>query len=321
LNYLITGGAGFIGSNMASFLIKKGHNVIVLDNLSTGKKIFINELLKEENFKFILCDLLNKDLLNSVFENHIDFVYHFAANADVRFGLNQPGKDLEQNTIATYNLLEAMRVNKVKKIAFSSTGSVYGETNVFPTPEDAPFPIQTSLYGASKLACEALISAYCEGFGFRGYIYRFVSILGQHYTHGHVYDFTKSLIENPNKLNVLGNGLQQKSYLNIFDCVRAMYLIEGSSNEKICIYNLATPELINVNQSIKFISELMKVDPKISYGKEDRGWVGDNPKIFLDIKKVVSLGWQPKFTIKDSILQTASWLLANKWVYNSRETK
>src|SRR5262249_8532807 len=152
-----------------------------------------------------------------------DMVFHFAANADVRFGTEHPRKDLEQNTIATFNVLEAMRANSVGRVAFSSTGSIYGEPAVFPTPEGAPFPIQTSLYGASKLAGEGLIQAYCEGFGFQAYIFRFVSILGERYSHGHVFDFYRSLRENPRELRVLGNGRQRKSYLYIHDCLDAIF--------------------------------------------------------------------------------------------------
>src|SRR5262249_54570563 len=148
-----------------------------------------------------------------------EFVFHLAANADVRFGTNHPRRDLEQNTIATFNVLEAMRANGIAKIAFSSTGSVYGEAKTIPTPEDAPCPVQTSLYGASKIAGEGLISAYCEGFGFQGWIFRFVSVLGPRYTHGHVFDFFRKLSADPTRLEVLGNGTQRKSYMHVNDCV------------------------------------------------------------------------------------------------------
>ena len=151
-----------------------------------------------------------------------DFVFHMAANADVRFGTQHPRKDLEQNTIATWNVLEAMRANGIRRIAFASTGSIYGEPKLFPTPEDNPFPVQTSLYGASKLAAEGLIQAYCEGFGMQGYIFRFVSLLGPRYSHGHVIDFYRQLRAHPEVLNVLGNGRQRKSYLYIQDCIEAM---------------------------------------------------------------------------------------------------
>ena len=175
--------------------------------------------MKQTNFAAIEGDLLEADRLNKSAQG-ADIVFHLAANADVRFGTEHPRRDLEQNTIATFNVLEAMRANGIKTIVFASTGSIYGEAAVIPTPEDAPFPVQTSLYGASKLAGEGLIAAYAEGFGMRGYIFRFVSILGQRYTHGHVFDFMRKLGEDPSTLEILGDGLQRKSYLHVDDCRR-----------------------------------------------------------------------------------------------------
>ena len=217
----VTGAAGFIGSNLVDRLLEQGHAVVGYDNLSTGYRQFLIDALGHPNFKYIEGDVLDAARLNQSARG-AEIVFHMAANADVRFGVEHPRKDLEQNTIATFNVLEAMRANGIKTIAFASTGSVYGETEVIPTPEHAPFPIQTSLYGASKLACEGLIAAYAEGFGIRGYIFRFVSILGQRYTHGHVFDFVKKLAKDPSSLHILGNGLQRKSYLHVADCVGAM---------------------------------------------------------------------------------------------------
>ena len=194
-----------------------------------------------------------------------DFVFHFAANADVRFGIKKPEKDLEQNTKATFHVLEAMRQNGISKIAFSSTGSIYGEAKVFPTPEDAPFPIQTSLYGASKLAGESLIQAYCEGFGFQSWIFRFASILGERYTRGHVFDFYKQLKNNPKKLKVLGNGKQRKSYLYIQDCLDAMLLAIEKAKEKVNIFNLGVDTFCEVNDSIGWICKEMGVSPELEY--------------------------------------------------------
>jgi UDP-glucose 4-epimerase len=198
-----------------------GHQVVGVDNFTSGQRRFLESALTNKNFKLVEADLLDPEHLNPAFAGG-DVVFHFAANADVRFGTDHPRRDLEQNTIATYNVLEAMRANGVKKILFSSTGSVYGEAKVIPTPEDGPFPIQTSLYGASKLAGEGLIAAYCEGFGFQSWIFRFVSILGERYTHGHVFDFYKQLVEHPGHLRVLGDGQQRKSYLYVQDCVEAL---------------------------------------------------------------------------------------------------
>ena len=318
MKVLVTGAAGFIGSNLVDRLLDEGNEVIGFDNLSTGQLRFLNKAKKNNKFIFIEGDLLDKEKINNSLKN-IDFVFHLAANADVRFGLDHPFKDLEQNTIATFNLLEAMHLNKCNKIAFSSTGSIYGEASMIPTPEDAPFPVQTSLYGASKLACEGMISAYCEGYGFKSWIFRFVSILGERYTHGHVYDFYKKLAEDPNKLHVLGNGKQKKSYLYIHDCIEAMLLCIDKSNEKINIFNLGHDEYCQVNDSIGWICNKLNLNPELDYSGGDRGWIGDNPFIHLDNSKLKSLGWNPQISINDAVLKTVDFLNDNNWVFENRE--
>ncbi|MGN6642919.1 MAG: NAD-dependent epimerase/dehydratase family protein, partial [Verrucomicrobiota bacterium] len=222
----VTGAAGFIGSNLVDRLLATGKQVVGWDNFCTGQENFLIRATQHPKFKLLRGDNLDLSALTSAMVG-CDTVVHLAANADVRFGLNHPRKDLEQNTIATFNVLEAMRANGIKTIAFSSTGSVYGEADIIPTPEDAPFPIQTSLYASSKLACEGLIESYCEGFGFEGYIFRFVSILGERYTHGHVFDFYQQLVAHPDHLKVLGDGTQRKSYLYIADCVSAILHVLG----------------------------------------------------------------------------------------------
>jgi UDP-glucose 4-epimerase len=241
MKIFITGGSGFIGSNLVDRLLAAGHAVSAYDNFSTGQKMFLEKASKLAAFALIEGDVLDLNKLTAAMAG-CEFVFHLAANADVRFGTEHPRKDLEQNTIATYNVLEAMRANQICRIAFSSTGSIYGEADVFPTPECAPFPIQTSLYGASKLAAEGLIQAYCEGFGFQGYIFRFVSILGERYTHGHVFDFVKNLRSDPSRLHVLGNGRQRKSYLYVQDCIDAMLQAIERAQGKINIFNLGTDE-------------------------------------------------------------------------------
>jgi UDP-glucose 4-epimerase len=314
---VITGCAGFIGSNLVDRLIHEGNVVIGVDNFSTGQRRFLENAFGNSNFRLVETDLLELDALKAAFAG-ADEVYHLAANADVRFGTEHPRKDLEQNTIATYNVLEAMRANGVKKLAFSSTGSVYGEANVIPTPEDAPFPVQTSLYGASKAAGEGLISAYCAGFGFEACIFRFVSILGERYTHGHVFDFYKQLKTNPRRLKVLGNGRQRKSYLYVEDCIEAILLAMARAPERINIYNLGVDGYCEVNDSISWICEALDVSPSIAYSGGDRGWIGDNPFIFLDTTKIRRLGWSPKLTIKQGVIRTVEFLKANEWVYESR---
>ena len=310
MNALVTGCAGFIGSNLTDRLLRDGHTVVGFDNLSTGRMVFLEEALKNPNFRLVKGDNLDLPALTRAAEG-VDMVFHLAANADVRFGTEHPSKDLEQNTVATFNVLEAMRTNDVKRIAFSSTGSVYGETEVIPTPEDAPFPVQTSLYGASKVAGECMIQAYCEGFGMQSYIFRFVSILGERYTHGHVYDFCKKLLADPTQLYVLGNGKQRKSYLYIQDCVDAIVTAVEKAEGRVNIFNLGTDEYCQVNDSIGWISERLDVQPELSYSGGERGWVGDNPFIFLDCRKIRSLGWKPKLSIKEGVVKTVEYLIDN----------
>jgi UDP-glucose 4-epimerase len=256
-----------------------------------------------------------------------EFVFHLAANADIKDGWNHPEKDLQQNTIATFNVLEAMRANSVRRIGFSSTGSVYGEALVTPdkpTPETDVFPIQTSLYAASKTAGEGLISSYAEGGQLdEAYIFRFVSILGERYTHGHVFDFYKQLLDHPGWLRVLGDGKQRKSYLYVQDCIDAIEHVTRLGTARIAkhhtaIYNLGTAEYVEVNQSIGYICAALGLKPRIEYTGGDRGWIGDNPFIFLDTKKVQSTGWKPKLTIEQGIMRTLRWLEQNRWVYESR---
>jgi UDP-glucose 4-epimerase len=317
--YFVTGGAGFIGSNLCDRLLAQGHAVTAYDNLSTGQTGFIQEALSKPNFKLVEGDILDEAKLGDAMKGH-DFAFHLAANADVRFGTNHPRRDLEQNTIATYNVLEGMRQAGIKRIGFSSTGSIYGEPTVHPTPEDAPFPVQTSLYGASKLAGEGLIQAYCTGFGFSGYIFRFVSILGERYSHGHVYDFFQKLTTDPTKITVLGNGKQRKSYLYVQDCVDAILTVieKSPAGPGANIYNLGTDEYTEVNGSLDWICAKMGVNPQRSYTGGDRGWIGDSPFIFLDTKKVRSLGWKPKLTIRQGVEKTVEYLAANPWLFESR---
>src|SRR5581483_2106682 len=267
--------------------------------------------------KVIAADVLDSAHLTNAMRG-CDFVFHFAANADVRFGTLDPRRDLEQNTIATFNVLEAMRWTGIRKIAFASTGSVYGEATIIPTPEDAPFPVQTSLYAASKLAAEGLIQAYCEGFGFQAFIFRFVSILGERYTHGHVLDFYKQLLQHPEHLDVLGNGKQRKSYLYVRDCVDAMQLAIGTAGSKVNIFNLGADEYCRVDDSISWICESLGLSPQKIYAGGERGWVGDSPFIFLDCSRIRRMGWQPKLTIRQAILQTVDYLRENRWVFERR---
>ena len=315
--YFVTGAAGFIGSNLVDRLLAGGDTVVGYDNLSTGMTRFLDTALSNSDFRFVQGDLLDTKALTEALQGS-DFVVHLAANADVQFGTDDPRRDLEQNTIATFNVLEAMRAAGTKRIAFASTGSIYGEATVFPTPEDAPFPSQTSLYGASKLAGEGLIQAYCEGFGFQSYIFRFVSVLGERYTHGHVFDFCKRLLASPDRLEVLGDGHQRKSYVHVGDCIDAMLFAIDKAQDVVNIFNLGTDEYIKVNDSISWITQYLGVSPQLIYSGGDRGWIGDNPFIFLDTRRIQALGWKPRLTIRASILRTLDWLTANRWVFECR---
>lgn len=317
MKIFVTGAAGFIGSNLADRLLADGHDVAGYDNFSTGQELFVTEACRSPRFQLHRNDLLDREALQRAMSG-ADLVVHLAANADVRFGTDHPTRDLEQNTIATSNVLEAMRATGVKRIVFASTGSVYGEAAVIPTPEDAPFPVQTSLYGASKLAAEGLIAAYCEGFGLQGYIFRFVSILGERYSHGHVFDFYKQLLTHPDELHVLGDGTQRKSYLYVQDCIDAILLALQCSTSAVNIFNLGTDEYCQVNDSIGWICGHLGLSPQLRYSGGSRGWVGDNPFIFLDCKKIRALGWKPKLTIREGIVRTLQYLESHRALLEAR---
>ena len=292
------------------------------DNFSTGRHEFVESAGRNSRFRLVQGDNLDSEGLKQAMAG-CDFVFHLAANADVRFGLENPNRDFEQNTKATFNVLEAMRSQGIARIGFSSTGSVYGEAAVVPTPEDVAFPLQTSLYGASKVAGEALIQAYCEGYRFEGYIFRFVSLMGPRYTHGHVLDFYRQLLEHPSYLEVLGNGTQRKSYLHVSDAVNAMLAVidlgtASHAKHRVETYNLGTNEYCSVSDSIRWICESLGMCPDIRYKGGDRGWVGDNPFIFLETRKIRETGWVPRFDIRQSIVETVRWLNANQWVLNQK---
>lgn len=310
---LVTGCAGFIGSNLTDRLLANGHEVVGYDNFSTGRRAFLEQALQSPNFKLIQADLLDVDQLRRAAEG-VDCAFHLAANADVRYGARHPYKDLEQNTIATFRLLEALRANGVKRLMFASTGSIYGEPNIFPTPENAPFPVQTSFYGTSKLAAEGLIEAYCEAFGFQAYVFRFVSILGERYTHGHVFDFYKQLRQEPGTLRVLGDGTQRKSYLYVQDCIDAVLLALEKAGDRVNIFNLGVKDYCTVTASIGWICDYLGLHPDIVYSGGNRGWIGDNPFIFLDTSRISALGWSPKLSIRDGVIRSLQYLEQHPWL-------
>jgi UDP-glucose 4-epimerase len=307
---LVTGGAGFIGSHVVDRLLGNSARVTVFDNFSTGFREFVPP---REGLRVIEADLLDTPQLDAAMRG-IDFVFHLAANADIKDNLKQPRKCIEQNVVATQNVLESMRAANVREIAFASTGSVYGEATVVPTPEDAPFPIQTSIYATSKVAAEGLVTSYALGFDLRTWIFRFVSLLGPRYTHGHVIDFWRKLRRDPTRLDVLGNGKQKKSYLHVGDCVAAMFVAIGKTHDAINTFNLGHTDWLEVDQSIAIITRTMSVSPRIVYAGGERGWVGDSPRILLDTARIRALGWAPTRSIEDSVIDTLQFLAANAHV-------
>lgn len=317
---VVTGAAGFIGSTLVDKLLSQGIEVLGIDNFSTGRIEFLKFALEQANFKLLEVDTFSGTNLDQRFEGY-DAIFHLAANADVRFGPKFPSRDLQQNTIATHRILEAARISGVKKFIFSSTGSVYGESELIPTPENSPFPIQTSLYGASKLACEGLVAAYAESFDMQTWIFRFVSILGPRYTHGHIFDFYQQLMIHPESLTVLGNGYQKKSYLHVEDCIDAIFLALDNPTSNVNIFNLGVDDYCEVRDSIKWITREMGLTPQVNFGQEEKGWIGDNPLIYLDISKIRKLGWAPRFSIEEAVCRTVEFMKSNKWIFEGSPKK
>ena len=319
MNIIVTGAAGFVGSSLVDRLLSFNHSVIGIDNFSTGFNEFLINARQHKNFRLLNINLLDFDSLLPIFIN-IDAVFHMAANADIRGGVANPKRDLEQNTLVTFNVLEAMRKSGTRRIIFSSTAAALGEPIVFPTPEDCAIPNQTSFYGASKMACEGLISSFCSSYGFEAYVFRFVSLLGPRYPHGHVFDFVKKLKLNPKKLEILGDGLQRKSFIHIDDCISAMLLIGNdmrpfnSKSGGYSVYHLGSSSFCTIKQSAAWICKELHLDPEFEFSGGERGWIGDSPFVFLDTTKVRALGWIPTISIEDSVKITARWLNENPWI-------
>lgn len=301
MEIFITGGAGFIGSHLVDRLIKKQHTVTIYDNLSSGNKEFIKQHIEQQKINFIEADLLDFEKLKEEIRNH-DVVFHLAANPFVRLGEKQTRLDLEQGAIATYNILEAMRLNNIKKIVFSSSSVVYGETSIESIPETYGPLIPISLYGAGKLAGEGLITAFCGTFDFQTWIYRFANIVGSRGTHGVIIDFIDKLRKNPKELEILGDGKQQKPYLHVSDCVKGIIHGFEKTNEQINIFNLGCNTNTTVTRIAELVVEEMKLkDVKFSYTGGKRGWKGDVPKFQLDATKINKTGWETKYTSDEAV--------------------
>ena len=298
----ITGGAGFIGSHLVDRLADEGCQITVYDNLSSGKEKFIARHTSKSYFKLIKADLLDLDNLKSAIKNH-DIVFHLAANPDIRYGISHTDTDLKQNTIVTYNVLETMRLAGVKQIAFSSTSTIYGEPSLMPTPEDYGPLYPISLYGASKLACEALITSFCHTFDMKCWIYRFANIVGGRGTHGIIYDFINKLKKNPKELEILGDGKQTKSYLLVDDCIDAMLFLMNNATEQFNVYNLGCDDRISIREIAELLIENMELaGANIKYTGGSRGWPGDVPQMSLDVKKINKLGFKAKYSSKQAIV-------------------
>ncbi len=310
---LITGGAGFIGSHLIDALLPE-NKITVLDNFSSGKREHIDHHMSNPSFTIIEADMLDISALEKAVAGN-DIIFHLAANPDVKLGAEDTRIHFDQNILATYNLLEAMRRTGVRKIAFTSTSTVYGDALTIPTPEDYGPLMPISLYGASKLACEALISSYCHTFDMQSWIYRFANIVGERGTHGVIVDFIRKLRENPKELEILGSGRQCKSYLEVRDCTQAMIYCVEHSGEQTNIFNIGSSDSVNVTDIANIVVELMGlsgVGYKYTGGINGRGWRGDVKLMQLSIDKIRSLGWHPMHSSADSIKVAVNALLKDE---------
>jgi UDP-glucose 4-epimerase len=311
----VTGGAGFIGSHVVDALLLRGAQVIVYDNFVTGRDEFIP---KSDKVLVVRSDVLDFAKLQAAMAG-CDFVFHLQANADVRGGKEKPRLDLEQNTIATWNVLEAMRLNGANGIAFASSAAVYGEPDVFPTPESHA-PTQTSLYGASKLSGEAMIEAYCEYYQMRCFLFRFVSWIGERYSHGVVFDFMKKLRADAKRLPILGDGEQKKSYLYVKDGVAGIMLAIDQSTSAKNVYNLGHDYFVTVVEVAKIVlDELGLSDVALEFSGGKRGWLGDSPLVHLDTTKIRKLGWKPQTSIEEGLRRTVRYLKTNPHLLTVRQ--
>ena len=307
---LVTGGAGFIGSHLVDALVEQGKKVRVLDNFSSGREEFLSHHKGSGSVEICNGDLLDKDAVISAMEG-VDTVHHLAANPDIRLGTEVTDTDLKQGTVATYNVLEAMRLKGVGRISFASSSAVYGEASEMPTPEDYGPVMPISLYGASKLASESLITAWVGTFGAKGFIHRFANIVGSRGTHGVIFDFIHKLKSDPRRLEVLGDGRQEKSYMSAHDCVKSMlHIIEMDEGGSV-LYNLGTGDTCSVSKIAQIVIEESGLeDVEIEYTGGKRGWAGDVPKTYLDVAKLLDSGFEPTAMSEDAVRDTVRALIS-----------
>lgn len=310
MKILVTGGAGFIGSHLCLKLLSQNHHVTAFDNLSLGQEKFLTPCQEYENFQFVKEDLLNTDAINKACQG-MDQVWHLAANSDIAAGGKQTDVDLKVGTIATYNVLEAMRLAGVKELIFSSTSAIYGETTIKPTPENYGPLLPISFYGASKLACEALATAFAHNYNMKVWIYRFANIVGSHTTHGAIHDFIKKLKNNPNELEVLGDGKQAKSYLHVYDCINAMQFGYEHAKDEVNLFNLASQGICSVDQIAESVINQMQLQATIKHTGGSRGWKGDVARVELDGNKLKSLGYTPRLPSQEAVSQAIKDILAD----------
>lgn len=317
MRVLVTGGAGFIGSHLVDELARRGSTVVVYDNFSTGFRQHLAAAARTGDVHIIEGDILDAGKLARAMQD-VALVFHLAANADVRGGMHNTSIDVQQNILGTHSVLEAMRLSGCKRIVFTSSATVYGEPTVFPTPETYS-ALQTSLYGASKLAAEALVQAYGEYFGIRSLIFRFVSWVGERYSHGVIFDFVRKLKSHPHFLDILGDGRQRKSYLDVEDGVRGIFIAIEKETAFKSVLNLGHVEYMDVVTLANVVCDEMGLrDVEFRFSGGVRGWLGDSPFVHLDITKMQGLGFQPAVSIEEGVRKTVRYLLTNEWLLHAR---
>ena len=308
--HLVTGGAGFIGSHLVDALVQSGQKVRVLDNFSSGREEFLSHHEASGRVEIFRADLLDMDAVKKSMRG-VEMVHHLAANPDIRLGTEVTDTDLKQGTLATYNVLEAMRLEGISRISFSSSSAIYGEAEQMPTPETYGPVMPISLYGASKLGSEALITAWAGTFGADAWIHRFANIVGPRGTHGVIFDFIHKLKRDPSRLEVLGNGMQEKSYMSAEDCVKAMIHLIGHCDKNVNLYNLGTGDTCSVRRIAEIVVEESGLEGvSIEYTGGDRGWAGDVPKTSLEVSRLLETGFRPNLASEEAIRHTARALIS-----------